>query len=72
MDKINSTSCFNQFISQVKQAKRSGSKDIIIPMRMADELIMELSLILYEKVNTKSDVQINLGEITIDGGSFKR
>ena len=65
-------SVFNQFINQVKQAKRSGSKEIVIPVKMADELIMDLSLILYEKNNTKSETQITLGELNIDGGGFKK
>lgn len=74
MDNIN----IKRFISQVKQAKQSGSQEFRIPIKQAEELVIELSLLMVDKLNEYKSVIDELKNIdtsssnvvNMDGGSF--
>ena len=74
MDNIN----IKRFISQVKQAKQSGSQEFRIPIKQAEELVIELSLLMVYKLNEYKSVIDELKNIdtssssvvNMDGGSF--
>jgi len=68
---------FKRFMTQVKQAKQSGATELRIPIKMADDLVMELTLLLADRVSEyqealKSAPKNNSIEtiVNMDGGSF--
>ena len=68
---------FKRFITLVKQAKLSGSNEIRLPIKQADDLIMELTLLFSDKIvsgDNKSDNtnNIDLSNISLSGGGFKK
>lgn len=69
---------YKQFVSQVKQAKLQGAKELRIPIKQAEDMIMDISIVLIDKLaevkpsstdNTNSTSYENL---SLHGGTFKK
>lgn len=67
---------FKRFITQVQQAKKSGASEFRMPLRMAEDLIMELTVLMADKISEYKENLENQpvstfdGKINLSGGSF--
>jgi len=82
-EKIN-PSAYKQFLTMVRQAKQSGSSELRLPIKFADEMILELNEKFFENICLINDQVVDLAtklqnqSITlsneptvISGGTFK-
>lgn len=74
-----SNNAYKQFISQVKQAKMQGAKELRIPLKQAEDIIIDISLVLMDKIveiqsnpQNNNSASISFESLSLDGGSFKK
>lgn len=70
---------FKKFLALYQQAKNSGATEIRLPIKQAEDLVLELSLLMSDKVvndsektESSSGSQIDLSNISLSGGGFKK
>lgn len=71
---------YKQFLSQVKQAKMQGVKELRIPIKQAEDMIMDISLLLMDKLienqnnptTNNSETFVSTDKLYLDGGSFSK
>ncbi len=74
-----SNNAYKQFISQVKQAKMQNAKELRMPLKQAEDIIMDISLALMDKIvevqsnpQNNNPASISFESLSLDGGSFKK